>query len=64
MEGMAKRQPEIDSVCKPKLITRAPVTKGKPGSRLRSVTPGYDIIAFIAAYPDTICCFWNESMFL
>ncbi|XP_035712122.1 microtubule-actin cross-linking factor 1 isoform X8 [Folsomia candida] len=40
MEGMASRQPEIDAVCKPKLVSRQPMVKGKPGPRLRSTTPG------------------------
>jgi len=41
MEGMAKRQAEIDAVCKPKLISSRPsIQKGKAGSRLRSTTPG------------------------
>ncbi|ODN01709.1 Dystonin [Orchesella cincta] len=44
MEGMAKRQAEIDAVCKPKLISahRPSIQKGKAGSRLRSTTPGGD----------------------
>lgn len=43
MEGMAKRQAEIDAVCKPRLISSRPSgpgQKGKPGGRLRSITPG------------------------
>jgi len=43
MEDMAKRQPEIDSVCKPKAIGKQPILKSKsPASRLRSQTPGGD----------------------
>jgi hypothetical protein len=44
MEGMARRQPEIDSICKPKLPAWQPAAKGKTqAGRLRSsLTPGGD----------------------
>jgi len=42
MEAMARRQPEVDSICKPRAVGRQPVTKGKQPAavgRLRSQTP-------------------------
>lgn len=42
MEGMAIRQPEVDSVCKPKSVSRpTPASKTRPSARIRGATPGY-----------------------
>jgi len=56
---MAKRQVEIDGVCKPKLINRQPTAKGRIAGRLRSATPGYVISPICMHY-----CFMQSVVLL